>query len=396
MADTVVYKNASVGSYDSYSWNFGAGANPQTATTSSATDSFKVVYSTPGMKKIVLKAVSGTTTDSIVNGNAVEIFDGVPLLIHTTTHCSTILKNKQVILVPKGADSYHWYANTYISESTGTSPLTFTIGEASDKFKVTGTLGTCTATDSVTLYPIDTLALYDDIQNAYTLTVGTKEGPFSNECATWLKNEPIAPEGSSCTAQNGWCSGENVLHATLWFKFVAPSDSVKIFTSGIDNKIALYDAISTGTYADIISGNSSKYTLLAANDDSSDTQSCAYIKPIKLTAGKTYWLQLDASLGGIIEGNSYITVQGVTTAINTTSTDEPRVLNPVKDGILQIEKAQNITSVELFDLQGRLLQSVENQSSSVISIRVNGLPAAYYIVKMHLDKTILSQKVLVQ
>jgi PKD repeat protein len=95
ISDTVVFKNASVGAYNSYEWNFGVGATPQTATTASVTDSFKVAYATPGIKKVVLKATDGVLTDSIVKGNAVEILSGVPLHIISSATNDSILKNNR-------------------------------------------------------------------------------------------------------------------------------------------------------------------------------------------------------------------------------------------------------------------------------------------------------------
>ncbi len=65
-ADTVVcqgtalsFRDASSGTVDSWSWNFGAGASPATATTQGP---HNVVYSTNGIKTIVLTTTSGLAT----------------------------------------------------------------------------------------------------------------------------------------------------------------------------------------------------------------------------------------------------------------------------------------------------------------------------------------------
>ena len=398
IADTVVYKNTSVGSYDSFTWNFGADASPLTATTISVNDSVKVVYSTNGLKKVSLKAITGAVTDSIVKGNAVEILSGVPLDIQAESVCGEPLINKTVYLKPTGGDSYHWLATPFSHDTTTTSTLSFIIGESTQKFKVTATLGHCVASDSITITPTDGVALYDDIANAKLLTIGAKEGPFSNACATWRQNEPHPAEALTCTSQSGWCPGVAVLDNSLWFKFTAPiADSVKIVTSGFDNQIALYDALSTGTYADIISGNPSNYAILAANDDSSDVQYAATIQPIKLTAGKTYWLQMDGSCGGVT-GNAYITVTGINATAITDTKDKPpyNLNNPVKDGIIIINNAQTITQVELIDLTGKTLSRIENKGNANINMDVFSLHSGYYLLKIQTEKGIDTHKVLIE
>jgi C1A family cysteine protease len=393
--DTVVYKNSTYGTYDSYKWSFGEGATPLTATTS-VNDSVKVVYSTSGAKKVTLTGITGSVQDSIVKGNAVNIVGGVPLYIATTATNDSILKNKTITLTALGADSYVWTNPTDINGTKGNN-LSYAMGETGKLFKVTATLGQCTATDSVRITVYDNCASYDDIVNAKELTLDTKEGPFSNVCASWETNEPYAPAADSCTSQVGWCPGESNLHSTLWFKFTAPSTgAVKIVTTGFDDKIALYDAISTGTYSDIISGDASKYKLLAANDDSSATVSSATIKLAQgLTGGKTYWVQLDGSFGGV-EGSAYITVSTASaSAVNPTNADVNIIIsNPTKDGLLTIRNAATVNQVAIYDLAGKLVKQSSYQDQSTISLNVSALAKGYYIVKLQTDSGTISNKIL--
>lgn len=396
ISDTVVFKNASVGAYNSYEWNFGVGATPQTATTASVTDSFKVAYATLGIKKVVLKATDGVLTDSIVKGNAVEILSGVPLHIISSATNDSILKNKNIILTARGANSYLWQASASISDTT-TNIISFKVGEADEVFKVSGFIGQCAATDSIIIRVYDNCASYDDIEDAKWLTVNTNEGPFSNVCATSEANEPHPMAADSCTAQNAWCPDEDKLYSTLWFKFIAPAtDSVKIVTTGLDNKIALYDAIATGTYADIISGTPSNYTILAANDDSSNVVYSATIKPLKLTSGKTYWLQVDGSYGGQ-EGEMYIAVIGFNAVgLSDAKANLPVVINPVQNELLIIQNAQAVTRVELIDLSGKTLMIEENRGNETLQINVMKLTHGYYLIKMLTEKGLITEKVLMQ
>lgn len=393
--DTVVFKNTSVGGYDSYEWNFGEGATPQTATTASATDSFKVVYATAGIKKVVLKVTDGALTDSIVKGNAVEILSGVPLYIVSSAINDSILKNKDIILTARGANSYLWQASASIPD-TATNILRFKIGEADEVFKVSGFIGQCAATDSIMIRVYDNCASYDDIEDAKLLSVNTNEGPFSNVCATSQANEPQPTVVDSCTAQNGWCVDDGKLYSTLWFKFIAPAtDSVKIRTTGLDTKMALYDALATGTPADIMSGNPANYSIVAANDDSSDVVYSAAIKPIKLIKDKTYWVQIDAYGGQ--EGEMYISVIGFNAVgISDSKADLPIVVNPVQNGLLTIQKAQTITQVQLLDVSGKILTNATNYGNTLMQIDVKAIQTSFCLLRMQTDKGVITQKVLIE
>lgn len=395
VADTVVYKNNTYGTYDSYKWSFGDGATPLTATTTSINDSVKVVYSTSGTKKVTLTGITGSVQDSIVKGTAVEIVSGIPLYIESNATNDSILKNKILSFKVAGADSYTWVAPSDVNGSKG-NVLTYQMGESVKLFKVTATLGQCTATDSVKISVWDHCAPYDDIADAKTLTLDTKEGPFINTCATWEQNEPHAP-ADSCTSQMGWCPGQADLHSTLWFKFTAPSTgAVKIVTTGFDDKIALYDAVSTGTYSDIISGDASKYKLLAANDDYSATESAATIKLAKgLTSGKTYWLQLDGSFGGV-EDTAFVTVS--TASASGIAPIELGgniiITNPTNNGVLTIKNASAVNQVAIYDLAGKLVKQSNYQEQSTISLNVSAFAKGYYIVKLQTDSGTISNKIL--
>lgn len=396
LADTVVFKNTTVGTYDTYNWHFGEGATPQTALTATTTDSVKVVYSTEGMKTITLKATSGATTDSIVTANALEVLSGVPLKIQTLTATDSVLKNKEVTLLASGADAYYWQASASIPDTTG-HMLSFTIGETDELIRLSAVLGQCAAQDSIYLTVYDKCALYDDIADAKSLSINVTEGPFSNVCATWQANEPYPALNNSCTSQYGWCPYEDRLYSSLWFKFVAPNyDSLRVITTGLDNKIALYDATATGTYADIISGNPANYTLLAANDDSSDFVYSATIEALPLTSGKTYWLQLDGSYGGQ-EGDSYITL----VAYNAVGLHEAKALSPVvvnlvKNGTVFILQAEAITQVQLIDLSGNILFVQQNAGSASMQFSVGKLQQGYYMLNMQTKDGFFTEKILIE
>ncbi len=239
-------------------------------------------------------------------------------------------------------------------------------------------------------------AINDDIENALMLSLETTEGPFSNVCATAQPNEPH-PLDIGCTSQNGWCEDEDKIDNSLWFTFVAPaSGSVKIVTSGFDNQIAVYDATFTGTYADIISDDPSKYNILAANDDVSDNEPAATINLLEnLTPGKTYWLQMDGSFGGVT-GSATITI----TEENPTKKPEIKstpisINNPVRDGLLHIQSSSPIFEITLWNLIGNIYKNFSFNGETEIKVPVINLITGYYLAKIKTENGIETRKIII-
>jgi hypothetical protein len=138
----------------------------------------------------------------------------------------------------------------------------------------------------------------DNICNASPLTLGFYS-PFDNTCATVEPGEQspgAGTSGNSCQSQDGWCAFETGLQNTVWFKFTAPASGAVTATTYFDNwpydtQLALWEAPS---------GCSGALTLVAANDDRSDTLGQFYseIQPVYcLKKGATYYLQVDGYFG---------------------------------------------------------------------------------------------------
>ena len=128
-----------------------------------------------------------------------------------------------------------------------------------------------------------------EVLSSIPIVVGIN-GPYTNVGATIEAGEP-APPPTSCTGQGGWCTGESPSN-TVWLRFAAPASGVISlhFSPGDwDSQIALWSAASC---SDLLS--SATKTLLAANDDSSGNSPFnAYIAPICVIPGQTYWVQVD-------------------------------------------------------------------------------------------------------
>lgn len=110
---------------------------------------------------------------------------------------------------------------------------------------------------------------------------------------------PGAAVTGSCALPGAWCGSDGNVARSVWMTFVAPSnDPVEVTTcvdnSEFDTQLAIYEV---GDCADFAT-----YTLIAANDDVPGGCSAAngYSSTTRtscLTAGETYYIQLDGWAG---------------------------------------------------------------------------------------------------
>ena len=297
----VTYTSNSIGTITNYTWDFGTDATPSIASTEGP---HEVSYSSEGFKTIKLVIENGSgTKDSLTLYNYVDVNSDIKVII--PQDIISISNGELIDIYAYGAYSYDWTPSTGIIGNSTDSVVT--VSPTSDiTYTVLGTMGTCTAEDSIKVRVIYAPE-NDNVCDAIEIPLGVKSGPYSNEMATVEPNEPMPDTlgNTACTDPMKWC-GEGGLQNSVWFKFVAPSTkSVNIETDGFDNQIAIYDAESC---LDIISGDKNNYTLIAANDDYEDEDySATIIATSELTEGKTYWLQMDGSNGGK-EGEAYITI----------------------------------------------------------------------------------------
>lgn len=201
----------------------------------------------------------------------------------------------------------------------------------------------------------------DNVQDAVLLNTNTVYENFTNAGATVQANEVVPPynnEEASCYTQNSWCY-EGGVQNSVWFKFVATNPVVNIITEGFDNQIALWQS-NDDNAENLISGNTSTYQLLAANDDASVSNAFASLYNVQgLQVGKTYFIQVDGSANGA-EGIFSIEIQDIPTSINST-THASTLLTP--EGELTQEIKDKVNYIEVFDVSGRLLQILPKNSS---------------------------------
>lgn len=344
--------NKSAGIADSFTWLvFNSDTVFDTIVTKNINDYLQYTLSEPGFVDIKLIAHNPLKNDTITRYQAIEMVNETEIYIINNNGSNTIARNKQVSLTAFGADNYIWSSTSDYSEATG-EILTFTITSPELWVKVKGILGNCEAWDSILIKSVN--VLYDDIKDAHELSLNTVQGPFNNFYATVEPKEPKPDEGD-CDNQISWCT-EGGLHNSIWFKFKAPiTGAVNIISYGFDNQLALYEPLSTGSWEDILSGDETKFKLLAANDDAHSTDYSAEISTVSdLTPGKMYWIQMDGSAGGE-EGEVTIKVE----APLPTLLDYPvKVYPTIAFDSMRIDlKGMNDEGVTLsiYDMQGRLM-----------------------------------------
>jgi hypothetical protein len=260
---------------------------------------------------------------------------------------------------------------------------------------LTGRQETCQAILAVSI-PLEART-NDDITNAAALTVG-ENGPFSNKCATIQDGEPVPPY-DSCTGQLSWCdeygTGEDIVERSVWFTFTPEANQkIQIFSSGMDNQIAIYKATSP---ANILAGF---YKLLGANDDYTDSDFNPRIKSVDVEAGRTYWIQADGSGGGL-EGSFYITLSVLSSAEELSAESrEIKVYPQPADDVVTIESADfagcDEIRVELIDNSGRIIcQELFTESSGRLQLVLGDLPPGVYFARIYCGNKITVTKVVV-
>ncbi len=129
----------------------------------------------------------------------------------------------------------------------------------------------------------------DNVCGAIPIVVGVN-GTYSNVGATVEPGE-AQPPTTSCGTQNSWCPAPNgSISNTVWFSFVAPPTgrvSIHFLPGNWDSQMALWSA---SNCSDLLSGAG---TLVAANDDSASSPFNAWIAPVCLVPGNTYYIQVD-------------------------------------------------------------------------------------------------------
>jgi hypothetical protein len=372
--------------------------SPSTYAFSDGTDNSSaspvVQFLQAGMYSIKLKVSNAHGVDSMKLANAFQAGTTINVGVNSLPSGESCFCNfNHFIAFANGATSYAWNllpgseGKVSLDQNTGdTVSVSLVPGFKTDstvtvKIQVTGTQGTCSDTANLAYLLIK--QANDSLKNATLINYG-KSITYSNKCATVEADEPVPPH-YSCTTQYSWCdeygTGLNIVEHSVWFKFVAaPQGHITISSSGFDNELALYDAAS---YTDILNNN---YTIPAANDDRSTTDFNPLLKAVKATPGKTYWIQVDGSGGGL-EGDFYLQLTAlVVTDVPGTRENEFVVYpQPATDVVYVKGDALHSAPVHIsvYSLVGTLIEDeTANPSDGILTINTKSWDKGVYILKI--------------
>lgn len=281
----VQLSHSSIGDINSYEWDFGEGATPQSATTPGP---HEITYGTPGLKDISLTITGPSGSKTLTKKSYVEVVEELDIFLPFST--VKLVDGKTLPLNAYGADEYTWSPATGLSTTTGsyveaspTDTITYT---------VSGTLGACAGSTSIKINVVENPD-NDDICDAFEILPGSY-GSYSNINATVEDGEP-APEEGECDEPMFWCV-EGGLQNSVWFKFKGPERGViSVDAPGMDNQLALWkieecDSIFSETGRELVAAFDDYYGV--------SKQYAAALENVDVIPGEQYYLQVDGSAGG--------------------------------------------------------------------------------------------------
>jgi len=355
-------------------------------------DTIEIEFSTTGKKTIGLKHYLNDTLTNEIKYDFISITNTLSFVLPANRYYVCYRDTIDILL--NDAFDYLWEPSDGLDTSKGNTVSIDAYN--STTYTVTAQHGECIAYDSIKI-----VAVSDSVCNALFIPLGMN-GPFSNQCASIESFEPSAPVGSDppygCTSQDGWCSGEDRIDNSVWFKLVVPpSGRIGVTVEGFDCQIALYK---TTSCEGILTYN---YDLLAANDDIDDINFNSRINVLtNQTPGDTLYLQIDGSIGGM---TGEFTVYLTEARLIPTSLPEPisniRIFpNPATDLITVklIVPGKSNVSVNIYSETGKLV--CEKYTKSPVSFyedtfNVSGLNGIYF-VQVVTKKSTIVQKLIVK
>jgi photosystem II stability/assembly factor-like uncharacterized protein len=360
--------------FDSIVWTF---PDDMLSQTKLKNEPVSVSFFTPGTKKIGLGIYYEGKSYHSELAEYVEALS-IPSLSIISYDTVNFHKGSLAIISVSGASDFVWDNSPFLNSLSG--DLVTANPDKTTTFYVTGSAGSCSARDSITI-AVRPSPANDDVCSALQLQTG-KNGPFDNFYAGIQINEPL-PDTTNCNTQSSWCEQEGGLQASVWFKYTANSSFVSFSSEGFDTQIALYDA---NTCEDILNG---KYTILAANDDYyPDIQFyAAALMKVAVTARKTYFLQLDGSAGGMT-GRFYMTVLDNALGNSADPFFNRNVLvfpNPSRGEVtIKIQNAPSEFLYQLFDSQGKKIQeeTCKSVTSSNIEKKISLTGKGIYLIRI--------------
>jgi PKD repeat protein len=369
-------------------------ASPSTYEFINSTDSSQnpqIRFLQAGQYSVTLTAINSNGSNSVTHSNCIDAGNINVKFFKYPNDSICGYEFQSYPIIASGASKYTFNIepSQNFDSITNFDTLKLTLKSQEGPFetyiKVRGEQGNCFAMDSLNFKVV--IPVNDNIANSIALGLG-KNGPYSNNCATVQPLEPH-PATSGCTYIDSWCPdvSDSALHNTIWFSFIGPPDGeITIDTRGFDDRIAVYDALS---YSDIIHGNSSLYTIVAANDNRSETDVTAYLENVQVTPGKKYWLQLDGNNGA--SGNCILDLYSNNIEVYPNPNNGSFNFSIYIEGISE-------ANVDIFTSLGQLVFSKNvmfSIQSSPFTFDIPTISSGFYIIKVNTGYNTYSKKILV-
>lgn len=356
----------------------------------------EIIFTTDGIYSITLVASNKEGSDIITQENLITAAAELPVEFSgfgdEITLCGNEFQGFQ--LIATGANEYSFTIseedrfNTEIQSNTLILSLKDEYrqyGDFDTYVKVTGSHGDCSGADSI-LFHVQ-MPVNDDAQYAIALKLG-RNASFSNRCGTVETNEPTPPF-SGCLVSNNWCppnGGVALLNNTVWFTFRGTSNRIlTIQTEGFDTQMAVYEADS---YSSLFSGDATQYTLLAANDNLSSSETSAIIQNLRVVPGKSYWLQVDGNNGDTGDLTINLLSNTIEAYPNPSAGIFHFTVSSIKGGVAELT---------VFSFTGQqILSKTEpvSEDSNTFDMDLSGMPAGFYLFRVNINGLIMTKKLI--
>lgn len=356
----------------------------------------EVEFSKEGIYSVQLITSNDYGADTLLSNNLISVSSQIDVFLtgipSDTFICGSEIKNYPIIA--KGAESYNFSVEQQLrfNYSAFSDTLLLTLketvmkyGSFNTKIKVTGSLGECYDSDSINLKVA--MPVNDNIENAIKLWPGIN-GIFSNFCGSAENHEPY-PILSSCYSSDTWCpeSDQTTIDNSLWFTFIGPSNGlITIETGNINSQIAVYEAASDN---DILSGNSSLYEIIAANDDQSPQDESSKIENLEVSPGKEYWLQVDGTNGATGDFSISLLSNSIELFPNPSNGNFDIIISSFYEGK---------TDFTIFNNLGKEIYAEQleiSHDNNRFNFDFSNFPTGVYFVKVRAGESTLTKKLII-